>query len=122
MKLQNTKLKSLIILSIFTLSSLALAHDNPTQTTKCYTFSNKKSTKVMSTGKCTVESGGGAGGYWINIHFKGKEHSFEYSHDDENQGYARHAKTLKALSQQQITNSTPLLFCDKYESYDICYK
>lgn len=115
-------MKILLTFTFLAGATSALAQDVSQQKTTCYTF-NQKSNKPTSQGKCTVDGGMGAGGYWVNINFNKKEYSFEYLHDEESSDdYIRHAKTFKKIKESEVKKNTPILLCKKNKPRDICYK
>lgn len=122
-------LKKLVILAMLAVgfNQLAVAHENPNQKTTCYKFAKDK---LVASAKCTVESGGGAGGMYTNMVINGKRYNYESplpmdgdmgNSNNENE-YTRNAKTFKRYpNNANIPQNAKLIFCQKDKPYDICY-
>lgn len=81
-------------------SGLASAHDNPSQKGMCI-FNKSKPTP------CTIESGGGAGGGWINL-YAGKKRI--YIEDSDNFSYIGHNEDQTFPAKKYKNNG---FFCTK---------
>ncbi|UNU73390.1 hypothetical protein LU293_00280 [Moraxella nasovis] len=119
---------TLALATMVGMSTSAQAHDDPRKTSECYLF---KKDKVLSKGRCTVDSGAGAGGSWTTISFRGKKYHFEYideiesPNNQEQTSYIRDSKILKIIKNPQnmtAEQADNLLFCDISGSQHICYK
>ena len=118
----HKKVMFLLFISFSLFGLNVYAHDNPTQKGICYLFNKNK---LISKGNCKIESGGGAGGYWVNLSYKNKSYNFEYSSDEDDVSYLRDNKKYNIIkNSQKLTQKQYLqmLDCHKNKPYDICNK
>lgn len=123
--------KSLVATVVALVCSGSFAHSTPDQSGVCYTFNGDKLTSKAS---CIISSGGGAGGMYTSLDFKGKTYSFESSSDrngnevwSDNKGqvksYVRDGTFYKKVSESDAQYVDHLLYCfrSSKSKLDICH-
>ena len=126
------KFKVSILASVLALAcSGASAHSNPDESGVCYIF---KANKLTSKAPCIISSGGGAGGIYTSLDFKGKTYSFESGIDSKGnevwsdskgavKSYLRDGTFYKKISQNEAQYANHLLYCfsSAKTKLDICH-
>ena len=118
------KLIKYVLFPIFTMGVVVSANsaENPEQKCICYVFNKDK---LINKGNCVINSGTGAGGYWLMLKYRGKSYGFEEAYDDKNSTwYMRDSKYKKIKNPEKLTMKqySQALSCEKHKPYDICYK
>lgn len=121
-------MKKIVFSLLLVVGFSALAHDNPPEIGKCFIVNNGIPTKPVS---CVINTGGGAGGSFINFKVKGKNILIEEGQDinvgtdaeslSKGEIYSRDYKTFKKIKNPK--NDDPWYYCARQVSgkLDACF-
>lgn len=114
-------MKIFVFFLVFLCSVIAYARPNPDKVGVCYLF---KGNELKDRDVCVVAEGGGAGGMYTNLYFKGKEYLFEYPYDKVDEiTYPRDVfYNFLEPERMDIFEPDEIIWCYKDKPYDVCYR